>query len=259
MLPNILAMPIWFRDWIDLINRILRRWLNVLGTSLAGIAAQIVIAVLTAPKGGWFRRSTWTDWRHIDRKRLNQALRAMAAVWGFVFVICAVITLRHDQQHLLAMCTKLESQNKTLSDKLAASEKQDRCPSSGPRGLRKATESEITNRRRLVQNARNLATDILTYKSDIEINRPMVILSTSSAVLTERSLNAEDQFEKNPLLDFLRRFSGPIYQLERGFREQGIDSSQLETHIAQLVNTQMIRLVAVDLNGMALQLENNRR
>jgi len=106
---------------------------------------------------------------------------------------------------------------------------------------------------------RDLATDILTYKSDIEINRPMVILSTSSAALTERSLNAEDQFEKNPLLDFLRRFSGPIYQLERGFREQGIDSSQLETHIAQLVNTQMIRLVAVDLNGMALQLENNRR
>ena len=95
--------------------------------------------------------------------------------------------------------------------------------------------------------------------SDVELNRPSLILSAASPALTERTYNAQDQFEKATLLDFIRRFFGRIYELEHELRDQGIDSSRLEAHLAQLINTQMFRLIAVDLNGMALQLENRRK
>jgi hypothetical protein len=96
-----------------------------------------------------------------------------------------------------------------------------------------------------------------SFKTDIDLNRPPLIVSVASPLLTERSLLAGQQFEKSALLEFRQRFSAAIYEVQQSCRKRGIDTSQLETHVGSLVNTQMLRLVAVDLNGIAAELETD--
>jgi len=56
-------------------------------------------------------------------------------------------------------------------------------------------------------------------------------------------------------MEFFRTFAGPIYEVKLTCRDQGIDTSSLDSHLVQLVNTQVLRLVAMDLKGMAEQLQ----
>ncbi|HET6181234.1 MAG TPA: hypothetical protein VFE61_30230 [Candidatus Sulfotelmatobacter sp.] len=50
-----------------------------------------------------------------------------------------------------------------------------------------------------------------SFKTDIDLNRPPLIVSVASPLLTERSLLAGQQFEKSALLEFRQRFSAAIY------------------------------------------------
>ncbi len=91
------------------------------------------------------------------------------------------------------------------------------------------------------------------------MNRPPFILSSNDMALTERSVAAAHEYEKNALHRFHVKLSGPIYVTEQRLKEEGIDTSPLETHIYGLVNTQMIKRLVVDLNGMADQLEHRTK
>jgi hypothetical protein len=109
----------------------------------------------------------------------------------------------------------------------------------------------------LRSQARRLFTDILSYKNLVDANRPMRVLYTSSPTLTETSITAEAQYEQTALLNFFAKFGVRIYQVELSMKNEGLDTSSLDSHLAQLVNTQVLRLVALDLEGMAEQLGRN--
>jgi hypothetical protein len=245
-------------DFIDLLGRITLRWLALLGNSPAGIGAQIAILFLTAAKRKWFRWSTWKNWRHTGFNELKRTTRAMAIVWGLLFAFCAVDVLLEDQGTLQLKCVRLESEKRFLTEKADALSIQ--ANNVAPKGstVRKRSESGISNLE-LIKQCRGLFADILSYTSVVDTNRPMVIVSTSSAALTERTMNAADRFDRNMALEFFQKFSARIYGIERSFRAHGIDTSRLETHLSETTNTSMFRLVAADLNGMALELEQRGR
>ena len=251
-------------DSIDLLRRISRRWITVLETTAYEIAAHIVKVLAIAVTERWSRRTKGKRSRKSRRKRLAWALGAIPAVLGFAIATTTLNTLLHDRYALQVDLSKLQSNAKVLSEKFEVLDKQlrnsDRLEgvATRPKPDRRPTASESSNPKRIIEKARRAADALLTYESDIELNRPPLILAVSASAITERTIAAGEQFEKNTLLDFCRRFSGLLYELEQEFREQGVDTSRLHTHLAQLMNTQMIRLMAFDLNAMADQLENRR-
>ena len=245
-------------DSLDLLGRITLRWLTFLGTSLGGIGAQIAILFLTAAKGRWFRWSTWKNWRQIGFNELRWPSRALATVWGLSFALCAVIVLLEDQRALELKCARLESEKRSLAEKVNAFSTPTNNTAIKSCVVKKKSDFGISNSE-LIKEGRSLFADILSYASVVDMNRPMVIVSTSSSALTERTMSAADQYEKNMVLEFFRKFSGRIYGTERSFRAQGIDASRLETHLSEATNTPMLRLVAADVNGMVLELEQRSR
>ncbi len=118
----------------------------------------------------------------------------------------------------------------------------------------RATEPQVTPTK-----IRELASELSSYHGDIQANRPLLILSSDSTILTDRSLAADREYETNALAIFADRFSGRLYEADLTLRREGIDTSRLETHVAALVNTQMLNMLAFDLRGMADQLEKRNR
>jgi len=247
-------MSIPIHDSMDLLRRISLRSLALLGTSAGGVAAQIITLTLTAAQGNWFKWNTWSNWRQTARKEFTRVFRAMALVWGVAFAICIMTTLRDDRHALEAKCRKLDNDNKTLSRNLETLEER-LAAKDIPDTSSKAADSRRKRAQLVANQARQLFTDILSFKASVETNRPMVVLSPTSVELTERSLVSQAQFENNALMEFFRTFAGPIYEVKLTCRDQGIDTSSLDSHLVQLVNTQVLRLVAMDLKGMAEQLQ----
>jgi len=249
-------MSISLHSTSSLLVRIWRRWLAFLGATVGGIASEVVILVLTAAKDGGFQWRTWKNWRR-TRRLCWRALRAVMVVWVTAFAINAFLTVRDDVSALETTCLQLESQNNTLRRKLNDLKAPPGTTNDKKSGaVAKSGVPASAKLRTLVRDARALSVDILSYKSEVDLNRPVQILSVSSPAITERTLTARDRYELAALSDFFPRFAGRIYATENAFRERGIDTSRLNTHLAHLINTEMLRLLSVDLNGMADQLEH---
>jgi hypothetical protein len=196
-----------------------------------------------------------------NRREFTRVLRAMALVWGVAFLICVATTFRdygHSIDSLEAKDAMLESENKalqhhldTLQSQTISGRSQERIRDDGK--LKKRGAAPV-----IASQARRLFTDILSYKNLVDANRPIRVLYTSSPTLTETSITAEAQYEQTALLNFFAKFGARIYQAELSMKNEGLDTSSLDSHLAQLVNTQVLRLVALDLEGMAEQLDGKK-
>jgi hypothetical protein len=244
------------KNLIDLLNQVFHRWLAFLGYTASGIVVQLTILTLTAATGNWFKRSTWSDWKQ-NRKEFTRILRAMALVWGVAFLICLATTLRDDWDGLEAKYDMLESENRalhhdldTIQSRFVVGRSPDRISNAG--NVRRERAHVVASQ------ARQLFTDILSFKNLVDANRPMRVLYMAAPARTEATITSETQYEQSALLTFFAKFGDRIYQVKLSMGKQGVDTSTLDTHLAQLVNTQVLRLVALDLEGMAEQLDGKK-
>jgi hypothetical protein len=87
------------------------RWYTFLGTSPAGIVAQIGILVLTEVQGGWWRLQAWKlSWKG----GIRRAGLALLFVWTFAFIVCGVTTLYDLHVDLVGRNSGLASENRVL-------------------------------------------------------------------------------------------------------------------------------------------------
>jgi hypothetical protein len=93
-----------------------------------------------------------------------------------------------------------------------------------------------------------------TFEQEMERSSPPLILSTSSADVTNRSLERSNEHNQQAVIRFVTRFSIPVANIIRDSRQRGLDASPLEGHMAALNSIQMMRLVAADVSSLADQL-----
>jgi len=95
------------------------RWITFLGTSVGGIAAQILILVLTEVQGGWWRLQAWkTSWRG----GLKRAGLALASVWFLTFGVCIITTVYDDHRGLVEANRLLREENDKLRKPITRAE-----------------------------------------------------------------------------------------------------------------------------------------
>lgn len=103
------------------------------------------------------------------------------------------------------------------------------------------------------QEFRTLASDVLEFQDNRLRNRPTLVFGGPSD-LTRKTLDDSNRYNQQAVVDFLKRFGGPIESVVRQVRPYGFDSTRLQRHIIDLNNIQMMRLIADDVNDLADQL-----
>jgi hypothetical protein len=106
-------MVAMFHAFAHLLVDIFVRWYTFLGTSPGGIAAQIIILVLTEVQGGWWKLEAWKkSWKG----GLRRAGLALALVWLLTFVVCTITTVYVDHQGLVGANGRLAKENERLKN-----------------------------------------------------------------------------------------------------------------------------------------------
>lgn len=110
---------------------------------------------------------------------------------------------------------------------------------------------QISKRRAWQQQAAEMS----SFEQEMERSLPPFIVSTSSADVTNRSLEMCNEHNQQAVIRFLSRFSVPVADIIRDSRERGLYASPLEGHMAALNSIPMMRLVAADVSSLADQLD----
>jgi 23S rRNA maturation mini-RNase III len=113
---------------------------------------------------------------------------------------------------------------------------------------------------RLAREAHTLASDVLDYQGDRMRNIPIRIMMAVPGGPEKMRRNEEDilHYNDQAIMDFLKKFGGEIESIMRRTKPYGLDTSQLQGHIANLNSIQMMRLIGDDLNDVAGQLDQRR-
>src|SRR5450631_1274593 len=101
----------FFHSLAHLFVQVLLRWISFLGTSPAGIIAQVSIVVITEARSGWWRLSAW---RQNWQGGLRRALYALVGVWIVAFFVCTVTTLYDDHRALVDSNGRFAEENSLL-------------------------------------------------------------------------------------------------------------------------------------------------
>jgi hypothetical protein len=57
-------MPVWFHHFAHFVSQVFVHWYTFLGTSPGGVAAQVIVLLLTEVQGGWWKVKTWrVNWQ----------------------------------------------------------------------------------------------------------------------------------------------------------------------------------------------------
>lgn len=252
-------MPVGAHTSLCILRAASHRTRTFFASFWGSLVTRFLLIALTTAKGNWFKWSTWKKWNKSARKQTLRAAHATALIVASAFVICVALTLRSKWVALQERCRNLESVNLSLATQLHSVKTQRREPDLRPGKLHNRQRLRATDPQITPSKIRELASDLYSYSGEIQANRPQLILSSTSTALTQQSLAADHEYDQRALTHFTIKFSGPIYEVEQTLRQQGIDTSRLETHLAALVNTQMLNLLAFDLRGMADQFEKKSR
>jgi hypothetical protein len=107
----------------------------------------------------------------------------------------------------------------------------------------------------MTQEFRTLASDVLEFQDNRLGNRPTLVFGGPSDV-TRKTMEDSNHYNQQAVVDFLKRFGGPIESVTRRVRPYGLDSTRLQRHVTDLNSIQMMRLIADDVNDLADQLSH---
>lgn len=134
-------------------------------------------------------------------------------------------------------------------------------PSSGPvvalaevpKGKQRALESSTT-KQKLITGMRTLASDVIDFHALQKQSMPIMIVSSFDRGTMDRSLAEINHHENEAVRQFLVKFSGAIGVMIGRMRPYGLDASRLEMHVTNVVNIDMMSMIATDLNALADEL-----
>jgi hypothetical protein len=105
----------------------------------------------------------------------------------------------------------------------------------------------------MTQEFRILASDVLEFQENRLRNRPVLVFGGPSDV-TRKTMEDSNHYNQQAVVDFLKRFGGPIESVTRRLRPYRLDATRLQRHVIDLNSIQMMRFIADDLNDLADQL-----
>jgi hypothetical protein len=120
---------------------------------------------------------------------------------------------------------------------------------------RSAVRSHREPTKTITQGFRTLAGDVLEFEGNRLRNSPVLVFGGLSD-LTRKTMEDSNHYSQQAVVDFLKRFGGPIESVMRRVRPYGLDSTRLQRHVIDLNNIQMMRSIADDVNDLADQLDH---
>ena len=247
------------RNCFDVIRRTWIRLQSFLGVTNGGLATEGVILLLSNIRSKWFRWSTW------KKARKRRAFKALVRKSVATAAVCAVLALsfflkehRDSDRSLHGKIETLEVQNRDFARELNELRSRAGKEQSKPSTAVKVRDAKSRIRQQTLCKVQELFGDITSYSSTLDISRPPLVLSSMSADVTQKSMAEQGRFEGNAVLDFLKLYGGPLYEVKKRCRELGIDTSRLEGHLSTLRGTVMFRVIANDLQDIAEELEQRK-
>jgi hypothetical protein len=250
-------MSIIARHLNDLFRRTWVRTLTFLGIALGKTLAKAMILLMKSAHRCCFHRARWRKWSRQGRfKALRRTVVSAISLSGIVLFHFFIAELREENISLKAQCELQNAQNRAFLSTLNASGKPAVVQDTKP--VARSRQRDADNSQRAARRALRLSDDIMTLLTTLDTNRPTLVLASMSPAITQKSMDLNAEFERHAIFDFFREFAGRIDELLDACHRRHIDASRLEIHFAQLNCTQMFRLVAMDVKGLAQQLQNGK-
>ncbi len=185
------------------------------------------------------------------------ALMAVGSVtvlfFGFIYFRTVVRTVYEDHQFLVSRSSQLARDKAELA-------KENRAWETKKLNFQRAgsNSSAQESPTKLRKELRSLAGNILDFQTDKLANIPPAILIAVPGGQETMRKNMENsiRYNQEAVLELLKRFGGPIDACIRRVRPYQLDTTRLQSHVADLNSIQMITLIANDLSGLADQLDD---
>jgi hypothetical protein len=107
--------------------------------------------------------------------------------------------------------------------------------------------------KKIEREARSQASDALQFQEQ-ELGHTPTVVFGGPAEITRKTMEDANRYNQQAIVDFLKKFGGPIESVMRRGRRYGVDPSRLQRHIMELNSIPMMQLVANDLNDIGDQL-----
>jgi hypothetical protein len=170
--------------------------------------------------------------------------------YGFLYLRSVVRIVYQERQSQLSANSRLEKEISRLKEELNGAK------TKSPHAANRAkpfTEVPEKSASQIGKLARICASDVLDFHEERLRNLPTMLIG-GAADLSRKGMEDSQRYDRQAIIDFLKTFGGPIESILRQVKAFGVDTSQLQRHMAELNNIQMIRLIADDLNDVAGQL-----
>lgn len=244
---------------ISLLSRSFTAFAQSLGTNRSGWLVSkvyaslflIIVTVVLIGIGGGL-----TAMRQ-HRAETTVALTSVAILivifYGFIYIRTVVSIVYNEHQSAISEHSRLLEDVQHLTRELNALKTVTRIIESSP--AKSAAISRRGSPKTISPRARTVASDALDFQGNKLRNLPMIVIGGFSPDLTRKTMEDSSRYNDQAIVEFLKRFGGPIESIMREIRPYGIDTSRLQRHIEELNSIQMMRLIADDLNDIANQLD----
>ena len=202
-------------------------------------------------------------WSQTPRPSQGQMLRSLVKAiivgaglpliaWSCLFLWAIYKSVYNDHHNLVGRLRSVVIEKNVLKEGVRNRDMYIRQLEAGPKVTVQPVEPSRTSQR-VAKEARILASDILSFESEAEKGRPVMILNATPGgqYQTLQSMDAGSLYDSQRLINFFKRFGGRIENLIQRTKVYGLDEGQLQAHVAYLSSLAMTRIIASDLEALA--------
>jgi len=180
-------------------------------------------------------------------------LAAGALLYAFLDMRLVKRAAYDNQQSLVSANSRLAREVQDLTREMDDWKKRAQAAESAP--AKSATISHRKSPKSMSEDFHALAGDVLDFQGNRLRSAPLLIIG-GQPDLMRQSMEQSNSYNQQAIMDFLKRFGGPIESVMRRTKPYGLDISRLQSHIIDLNSIQMMRLIADDVNDLADQLDH---
>jgi hypothetical protein len=164
-------------------------------------------------------------WRQTSSIALLALFIQIVGFHGLLYLRSVARIVYEEHQSLLSANLRLEKEISRLKEE--------------PNVL-KTKSLDAENRARQVRELAHIyASDVLDFQEERLRNTPIILIG-GAADLSRKTMEDSQFYNRQVIIDFLKTFGGPIESILRQVKAFGVDTSQLQRHIAELNSIQMI-------------------
>lgn len=251
----------WRPHLLGLLSRSFIAFTRSLGTNRHGwmvsdVYSSVFVIVVTVAITGRLRgmAAMREHWIKTSAIALLALVSKIVLFSGAMYLRQVTEVVYVDHQSLVLMNARQERDEKNLSEDV--NRWKTRALTAEKNRTKPAAISQIESSKKLGES-HTLASDALDFQDDKLRNAPglFLIAVPGGPELMRKNIEDSIRYNQQAVVDFLKRFGGPIESILRRARPYGLDTSRLQRHVGDLNSIQMMRLIAGDLNDLADQLD----